>query len=106
MTDEKRRIVDLAARHVCPNRVAMLQALGVDLVIGRREGYRIWDVDGRELLDFHLNGGVFNLGHRNPEVIEALREAVEPLDIGNRHLPSAARAELAAGVVAASPDTP
>ena len=106
MTDEKRRIVDLAARHVCPNRVAMLQALGVDLVIGRREGYRIWDVDGRELLDFHLNGGVFNLGHRNPEVIEALREALETLDIGNHHFPSAARAELAAGLVATSPDTP
>ena len=95
MTDEKRRILELAARHVCPNRVAMLQALGVDLVIGRREGYRLWDVDGHELLDFHLNGGVFNLGHRNPEVIAALQAALETLDIGNHHFPSAARAELA-----------
>jgi hypothetical protein len=75
-------------------------------VIGRREGYRIWDVDGRELLDFHLNGGVFNLGHRNPEVIAALRAALETLDIGNHHFPSAARAELAAALVATSPDTP
>lgn len=106
MTDEKRRILDLAARHVCPNRVAMLQALGVDLVIGRREGYRIWDVDGRELLDFHLNGGVFNLGHRNAEVIAALQAALATLDIGNHHFPSAARAELAAALVATSPGTP
>jgi acetylornithine/succinyldiaminopimelate/putrescine aminotransferase len=105
MTDEKRRILDLAARHVCPNRVATLQALGVDLVIGKREGYRIWDVDGRELLDFHLNGGVFNLGHRNPEVIEALRVALETLDIGNHHFPSVARAELAAALVATAPGT-
>jgi len=105
MTDEKRRILDLAARHVCPHRVEMLQGLGVDLVIGRREGYRIWDVDGRELLDFHLNGGVFNLGHRNPEVIDALRQGLETLDIGNHHFPSPARAELAAALVATAPGT-
>ncbi len=103
MTEEKQRILDLAARHVCPNRVQMLQALGVDLVIGRRDGYRIWDLDGRELLDFHLNGGVFNLGHRNPEVIAALKEALEALDIGNHHFPSLARAELAAALVRTAP---
>lgn len=106
MTEEKRRILELAARHVCPNRVEMLQALGVDLVIGRREGYRLWDVDGRELLDFHLNGGVFNLGHRNPEVVAALQGALETLDIGNHHFPSPARAELAAALAATSPATP
>ncbi len=43
------------------------------LVIGRREGYRIWDVDGHELLDLHLNGGTHNLGHRHPELLEELR---------------------------------
>jgi acetylornithine/succinyldiaminopimelate/putrescine aminotransferase len=40
--------------------VRALGALGVDLVIGRREGYRLWDLEGRALLDFHLNGGVSN----------------------------------------------
>ncbi len=95
MTDEKRRILDLAARYVCPDRVRTFEALGVDLVIGRREGYRIWDVDGRELLDYHLNGGVFSLGHRNPDVVAVLRDALETLDIGNHHFPSAARVELA-----------
>lgn len=103
MTDEKRKVLDLAARHVCPNRVEMLGALGVDLVIGRREGYCIWDLDGRELLDFHLNGGVFNLGHRNTEVIAALRDALDTLDIGNHHFPSAARAELAAALARTAP---
>jgi acetylornithine/succinyldiaminopimelate/putrescine aminotransferase len=103
MTDEKRRILDLAARHVCPNRVEMLQALGVELVIGRREGYRIWDLDGHELLDFHLNGGVFSLGHRNPEVVAALRDALDTLDIGNHHFPSVARSELAEALIRTAP---
>ena len=75
MNDEKRRALALAERHVCPDRVRTFGAIGVDLVIGRREGYRLWDLEGRELLDLHLNGGVFNLGHRHPEVVAALREA-------------------------------
>ena len=103
MTDSKGRVLELAARHVCPNRVRTFQALGVDLVIGRREGYRLWDLDGRELLDLHLNGGVFNLGHRNPELVATLREALDVLDIGNHHFPSVARAELAEALVRTMP---
>jgi acetylornithine/succinyldiaminopimelate/putrescine aminotransferase len=103
MSDEKRRILDLAQRHVCPNRVQMLQALGVDLVIGKRDGYRIWDIDGHELFDFHLNGGVFNLGHRNAEIIAALHDALDSVDIGNHHFPSVARSELAAALVRTAP---
>jgi len=103
MSEAKRRVLELAERHVCPNRVAALRALGIDLVIGRREGYRIWDLDGRELLDFHLNGGVFNLGHRNPEVCDALRAALDELDVGNHHFPSGPRAELAAALAALAP---
>jgi acetylornithine/succinyldiaminopimelate/putrescine aminotransferase len=96
MSEEKKRVLELAARYVCPGRVRTLAALGVELVIGRREGYRIWDLDGRELLDYHLNGGVYNLGHRNAELLGALRHALETLDIGNHHFPSAPRAELGA----------
>ncbi|MEW6270080.1 MAG: aminotransferase class III-fold pyridoxal phosphate-dependent enzyme [Thermodesulfobacteriota bacterium] len=103
MSDAKRRALDLAARHVCPDRVRTFGATGIDLVIGRREGYRLRDLDGRELLDFHLNGGVFNLGHRNPEIVAALRDALDTLDVGNHHFPSLARAELAEALVATMP---
>lgn len=103
MTDEKQRILDLAARYVCPGRVRTFQAIGVDLVIGRREGYRIWDIEGRELLDYHLNGGVYNLGHRNLEVLAALQEALGTLDIGNHHFPSKARAELGEALARLTP---
>jgi len=103
MSDEKRRVLELAERTVCPGRVRTFRALGVELVMGRREGYRIWDLDGRELLDLHLNGGVFNLGHRNPELVAALRDGLETLDIGNHHFPSAARAELGEALARLTP---
>ena len=95
----REEVLDLAERYVCPNRVRTLRALGVDLVLGRREGYRLWDVDGRELLDLHLNGGVFNLGHRNPELVAVLVDALETLDIGNHHFPSVERSLLAEQLV-------
>jgi len=100
---EKQRILDLARKHVVPGRVNTLEQLGIDLVIGRREGYRIWDLDGRELLDLHLNGGTFNLGHRNPDLLRVLEEALERLDIGNHHFASVERAELAEKLSALSP---
>lgn len=96
---DKQQALELAERYVCPDRVRFLTSAGIDLVIGRREEYRLWDLDGRELLDLHLNGGVFNLGHRNPRILAALRAALEDLDIGNHHFPSAERALLAEALV-------
>ncbi len=93
----------LAERCLCPNRVRTLQALGADIVLGERAGYRITDVDGRSLLDLHLNGGTFNLGHRNPALVEVLVEALQSLDIGNHHFPSVERALLAEQLVALTP---
>jgi putrescine aminotransferase len=103
MTAEKERVLELTRRHVAPHRVDVWEAFGTQLVIGRREGYRLWDLDGRELIDLHLNGGTFNLGHRHPEVVEAMVTAASTLDVGNHHFASLARAELAARLAELTP---
>lgn len=95
--------IESTRAHLAPNRLDTFALLGVDLVMGRREGYRFWDMNGRELMDLHLNGGTFNLGHRNPQVIAALTDALGHLDIGNHHFASAARAQLARQLVATTP---
>ena len=46
---------------------------------------------------------MFNLGHRNPELVAVLRQALDELDIGNHHFPSVERALLAEQLVAATP---
>ncbi|GAB3251086.1 class-III pyridoxal-phosphate-dependent aminotransferase [Nocardioides dilutus] len=99
----RQEVLQLAEKYVCPDRVRMLTGLHADLVIGKREGYRIWDLDGRELLDLHLNGGTFNLGHRHPALVEELRAALDRLDIGNHHFPSVERSLLAEQLVALTP---
>lgn len=77
---------------------------GIDLVIGRREGYYFYDLNGKKFMDVHLNGGTYNLGHRNPEIIYTLQEGLKEFDIGNHHFPSVARALLAEELNNSTPD--
>lgn len=92
----KAEVFDLYSRHVSSGKVAFFSSAGIDFALGRRDGPYLWDMEeGRKLIDCHCNGGVFNLGHRNPAVIRALTTALEELDIGNHHLISQERALLA-----------
>lgn len=45
-----------------PGKTLEWQRTGVDLVIDRREDYYLYDLDGRRLIDLHLNGGIYSLG--------------------------------------------
>ncbi len=99
----KDEVLAATTAHVAPHRVAVWDAFGTQLVMGRREGYRMWDLSGHELMDFHLNGGTFNLGHRNPEVIASLVAALAEVDIGNHHFASSARAQLAVRLAETAP---
>jgi acetylornithine/succinyldiaminopimelate/putrescine aminotransferase len=101
--DTKAAITARFARHVSSGKVAFFEQVGIDFVMGRREGIHIWDVDGKRLIDCHSNGGVFNLGHRNPRIVAALQRAAAELDIGNHHLVSEARALLGERLAAMSP---
>jgi len=49
---------------------------GEPIVAVRGEGARIWDVDGREYIDFVLSWGPLVLGHAPPIVLDALEAAM------------------------------
>lgn len=102
--DPREAIVDRFDRHVSSGKAAFFRQVGIDFCFGRREGVWVWDVDGRRrLIDCHCNGGVFNLGHRNPRIVAALRRGLDELDIGNHHLISEHRALLAERLAALCP---
>jgi acetylornithine/succinyldiaminopimelate/putrescine aminotransferase len=104
ITVDKAAVLDKSIRWWNPGKTKSWQESGVDLVIGKREGYCLYDVSGRRLIDLHLNGGTYNLGHRNPEVIAALQEGLKHFDMGNHHFPSIVRAELAEMLADATPE--
>ncbi len=95
MTDREAILRQFEA-HVSSGKVAFFQRYGMDFVMGRREGIYLWDLAGKKrLINLHCNGGVFNLGHRHPQLRSVLHEALGQYDIGNHHLLSAARARAA-----------
>lgn len=64
----------LASRH---HAVARGVVAAHPLFAARAEGCRVWDVDGREYLDFAAGIGVVNLGHNHPRVVAAVRAQLE-----------------------------
>ncbi len=91
----KAQILEDYARYVNPGRVSVFQQMGLDFVPGRRKGVWLWDVDGsRKLLNCRCSGGVFNLGHRPPRVVEALKAALDEIDVGDHMLLDEMRAAL------------
>lgn len=106
MTDSpiKNHIYDEAARVWNPGKVALLKDQGIDIVLGDRSGYIFQDVEGQPLINLHINGGVFNLGHCNPEVRQALVEGSLHYDAGNHYFPSQVKNDLCEALLSVSPD--
>jgi len=100
---DKKKLIEEALMHVCPGRIETFRQLNTIPVMARRRGHYFWDLDGRKLFDVHINGGTYNLGHRNPELISALKEALRHYDMGNHHFVSIARTELARTLIATMP---
>ncbi len=103
--DTKEGIINRFGTYVSSGKAEFFKSVGIDFVFGKRQGPFIWDaVSGKRLINCHSNGGVFNLGHRNPEIIETLKNALDELDIGNHHLISEQRAILAERISELTPE--
>src|SRR5262249_46448684 len=58
--------------------VRAFRAVGGDpLFLARGQGARVWDVDGREYLDFVGSWGPLIAGHAHPEILEAVATAAK-----------------------------
>ncbi len=76
-------------------KVRTLKNAGLDIIEGRREGALVWDICGKEYVDCITAAGSFNVGRRNPEVVKALKDALDEYDIGVFLLASGPKARLA-----------
>jgi glutamate-1-semialdehyde 2,1-aminomutase len=47
---------------------------GEPIIVSKGEGSRIWDVEGKEYIDFLMSWGPLILGHSHPRVVKALEE--------------------------------
>lgn len=64
------------------------------LLLVRGQGARVWDAEGNEYIDCVGGYGVANLGHANPEVVEAIKKQAETLLSMPQTLPTPMRGEF------------
>lgn len=93
--EEKRQALAEYARYVNPQKVRVLKNAGLDIIEGRREGACVWDMNGKRYIDCITSAGSFNVGRRNPEVIAALKQALDGYDLGGFLICSKPKADLA-----------
>lgn len=103
MSSKAHEIYEEAAKVWNPNKVDVFRSFGVEMAMGEREGSVFQDLDGHSFINMHSNGGVFNLGHRNPEVMEALIEGAKKVDAGNHYFPSEYKNALCEALLSVSP---
>lgn len=91
----KRQALADYATYCNPMKVRTLKNAGLDIIEGLREGCRVRDLGGREYIDCITSAGSFNVGRRNPEIVAALKEALDQYDQGVFLICSKPKADLA-----------
>jgi len=80
--NEKSKVLFERAQSLMPGGVnspvrAFKAVGGTPFFVAKGEGCYLWDVDGNRFIDFVCSWGPLILGHAHPEVVAAVKEAVE-----------------------------
>lgn len=73
---------DLHDRYVNSTLVKVQRTIGFDKVYARAEGAYLYDMDGKDYLDFLSGYGVYNIGRNHPVVQQAVRDVLD-MDLPN-----------------------
>ena len=72
-TDRQQDLLDDAGRYLAGGGLGLfVLPPELNLVVARGEGSHVWDVAGREYIDYHLGSGPALLGHAHPAVTAAV----------------------------------
>lgn len=81
--------------YINPMKVRTLNQAGIHFMEDRREGACVWDITGKKYIDCQTGSGIMNVGRHNPEIVAALKNALDKLDMGVFLFFSRQKAELA-----------
>lgn len=101
-TSSQKELLKLYAKYVNSPKVRLFKGFGLGVIPGERKGVKISTLEGAkpteppmDLYNCHSCGGVYNLGHGNPKIVQVLKDALDSgLDIGDHLLLSEWRALL------------
>ena len=98
----QKELLKLYTKYVNGPKVRFFKAAGLGVIPGERKGIMLKSLEGPranepplELYNCRSSGGVFNLGHCNPEIVKTLKKALDDgLDLGDHQLLSEQQALL------------
>jgi len=101
-TFPQKKLLKLYSKYVNSPKVRTFKSFGLGVIPGERNGIKLKTLEGSksgepplELYNCRSSGGVFNLGHRNPRIVQVLKDALDGgLDLGDHMLLSEQRALL------------
>jgi glutamate-1-semialdehyde 2,1-aminomutase len=77
-TQAEKRLIEKAFKYMPGGSLGnVFQKKDDTFIVARGKGSRIWDVSGNEYIDYLLGSGPEFLGHAHPEVVAAVREALD-----------------------------
>ena len=82
-------------RYINPGLVRLYRFANVITAEWEAEGAVVRDIHGKEYLDFSGGPAVFNIGHRHPKVVQAVKEQLDRMPMSVRAMPRKAEADLA-----------
>lgn len=74
--ETNRAYLDLASRYFPGGVLGSFVLPDPDAVVVRGKGSHVWDVEGREYIDYVLGSGPMLAGHAHPEVVDAVQQQV------------------------------
>ncbi|MHA2391211.1 MAG: class-III pyridoxal-phosphate-dependent aminotransferase [Promethearchaeota archaeon] len=98
----QKELLKLYSQHVNGPKVRFFKSLGLGVIPGERDGVILRTLEGPrkgepplEMYNCRTSGGVYNLGHGNPRIVQIVKDALDGgLDIGDHILLSEQRALL------------
>lgn len=75
--EESRRVFARNREVVAGGVVSLNRKVHPEIVFVKGRGSRVWDADGNEYIDYHAGFAPYLLGHNDPDVQRAVREALD-----------------------------
>ncbi len=102
--DEKKNLVERFTKYINRGQVRYLRAGHLDVIETRRQGVRFVDpLPGKAMFDCFSSAGCFNVGRGNTQIVEALDQAADSLDMGEWNLLSEEKITFARKLVDLAP---
>ena len=102
-SESDRHLLSLYQQHINEGLARLIDFMGLSTEEVEAEGSIVRTADGRKFIDLLGGYGVFNLGHRHPRVVEAVRRQLERMPLSAKLFLNRPQAELAARLAEITP---